>query len=663
MQSIIEFEIPNELKERGICTLQKEGKTIVVVYNDILIRFDIQKTWSKTVESFQNASKPYITDKELIQSIILCLSQNWLMINTSIYQNCAKDNQNNSREESNGDRSVQIELESEISNRDYANFTIETIKKTVKREDVLIRQVFYTGLSTYTFEPMNLAIIAPTSEGKTYGVIQGMKYFPSEDVWYIGSMSTKVLVRQKGILVDSNHNPIEYKIKELSRRIDESDDKEEKRSFEEELELLIQDPKRLIDIKGKILIFLERPQPELWNLLKPILSHDRPDIEFPYVDKTDKESIVTKKVVVRGWPSCIFCSARDESRWEGWPEIQSRFLITSPNMSKEKYFESNILIAQRKGLPNLLQQHVIVSDKDIQIAKACILTLKQNINDLYYSNDANYDHNTNSVWIPYHEILARALQSNKGTDNRAANRIFSFLNIVALARAHLRPRLIFGKEKLVAATLADLAEVLHITQNVSGMPTHKIEFYRDVFIPLFKSKSSVDIKDGKEEKRIAVTTSQLCEQHKSTYGKAITSNNMKETYLNELINNGYIDEENSDLDHRSKIYFPLVDVSSEQKISNYNNQDGMDNFLQYSKIILPKDCKNIPDNWLKLEILNLWKYPIPLDKFQLLDKIGKETCICQFTKEYEKKLKLSGYFMNVENKNSHKEIFGNLRLI
>ena len=109
-----------------------------------------------------------------------------------------------------------MNLESVIPDKDYAKVIIETIKKTVKREDILVRQVLYTGLSTYTFEPLNLAVLAPTSEGKTYGVIQSMKYFPMGDVWYIGSMSTKVLVRQKGILVDGNNNRIDFKVNELT---------------------------------------------------------------------------------------------------------------------------------------------------------------------------------------------------------------------------------------------------------------------------------------------------------------------------------------------------------------------------------------------------------------------------------------------------------------
>ena len=35
----------------------------------------------------------------------------------------------------------------EVSDRDYTEFRIRTIKKVVKREDVLVRQTFYTGLT------------------------------------------------------------------------------------------------------------------------------------------------------------------------------------------------------------------------------------------------------------------------------------------------------------------------------------------------------------------------------------------------------------------------------------------------------------------------------------------------------------------------------------
>ena len=127
------------------------------------------------------------------------------------------------------------------------------------------------------------------------------------------------------------------------------------------------------------------------------------EIEYPFVNNTTIEGIITKKVVVRGWPACIFCSAKDESNWPTWPEIVSRFLITSPNMIPKKYEESNSLTAQRKSLPSFIQQQIIISDRDIDLAKQCLLYLTRQLRD-----------NHNQVWIPYGEILGEALEGRKG---------------------------------------------------------------------------------------------------------------------------------------------------------------------------------------------------------------------------------------------------------
>ncbi|HEY9398447.1 MAG TPA: hypothetical protein VIP29_00970 [Nitrososphaeraceae archaeon] len=66
----------------------------------------------------------------------------------------------------------------EIPNRDYSGIVVNVLKTEVKRDDVLVRQVFYTALSAYTFDPINLGIISPTSEGKSYTTMKVMQYFP-----------------------------------------------------------------------------------------------------------------------------------------------------------------------------------------------------------------------------------------------------------------------------------------------------------------------------------------------------------------------------------------------------------------------------------------------------------------------------------------------------
>ena len=89
-------------------------------------------------------------------------------------------------------------LKSKINNNDFFEYVIRTVKKTVKCEDALIRQILYTGLSSYIQDdPINLGIIAPTSEGKTYPVEECMKFFPKEDVYKVGSMSAKVLKTER----------------------------------------------------------------------------------------------------------------------------------------------------------------------------------------------------------------------------------------------------------------------------------------------------------------------------------------------------------------------------------------------------------------------------------------------------------------------------------
>jgi hypothetical protein len=232
--------------------------------------------------------------------------------------------------------------------------------------------------------------------------------FPKEDAWNIGSMSPKVIIRQNSVLVDSNTlEPIDGKVKQIKTELPQTKDKDHLEELKQQLQTLYENSKYLIDLTGKLLVFFEPPRPETWDILKPILSHDRWEIEHPFVDKSEVTGTIVKKIVTRGWPACIFCTARNESSWPQWPEIQSRFLITSPNMIPQKYLEGNILIAQRMGLPKLMQESLIVSNSDVELAKKCVFYLIQQMNKFATSTT-----NPSPVWIPFGEILAQILPSD-----------------------------------------------------------------------------------------------------------------------------------------------------------------------------------------------------------------------------------------------------------
>jgi hypothetical protein len=90
---------------------------------------------------------------------------------------------------------------------DYFEFLIACIKRVVKEENALVRQITYTMLSAYCNDPINLGVMAPTSTGKSYPIKAVSEYTPGgKEVRIIGSMTPKVLIREQGLLIDKNGN-------------------------------------------------------------------------------------------------------------------------------------------------------------------------------------------------------------------------------------------------------------------------------------------------------------------------------------------------------------------------------------------------------------------------------------------------------------------------
>ena len=343
------------------------------------------------------------------------------------------------------------------------------------------------------------------------------------------------------------------------------------------------------------------------------------EMEHPYVD-TD---LKTKNIVTRGWPVCIFCSARDESRWDIWPEIQSRFIIISPNMSKQKYTEANILTFEKLGLPDFVQDQIIVSKKEMEIARKCILLLRKRIKRLCSLPDnfdgLNHKHN-NSVWIPYFEYLAKSLPATRGIDMRSAKHIGSLLAVIAIAKS--RFLLDDGEGKLSAiARSDDLVETLRIAQNLvrsdySGIPVHKLGFYEEIFLEFYSSKKGPDEKDGKTESIKGVTTRELSDYYIKVKGKSISPDNLKKQFLEELKANDLIGEVKSEIDGRRLLYYPLAPPGpgeQHNKITKLSNEGKFDNISYIPTLDLSRDYKYIPENWLIFQILALANYRMNFD--------------------------------------------------
>ncbi|MGA9745150.1 MAG: hypothetical protein WBQ16_11085 [Nitrososphaeraceae archaeon] len=83
-------------------------------------------------------------------------------------------------------------------------YCIQTTVKEARKEKRLVKQILYTGLSTYTKNPFNLAINSPSGEGKSYVIQKVIDNFSKQDLIVFSAMSDKSLFRRQDIQVIKN---------------------------------------------------------------------------------------------------------------------------------------------------------------------------------------------------------------------------------------------------------------------------------------------------------------------------------------------------------------------------------------------------------------------------------------------------------------------------
>ena len=502
---------------------------------------------------------------------------------------------------------------------DPLQFSIHIILKEAKEENRLVRQILYTMLSAYTNNPINLAINSPSGEGKTWVIQKVGEKFPQEDVMYIAGMTENALFHRPGILVIKKENgsgeyePIDERISQIDIAIEDkileiSNTKDttiikvcrnEIKNLEEKKKSLYQDAKKLIDLSHKILVFLDSPSPGLFNAMIPLLSHDRYEVEYEFVDTHN--SIKTKGNILRGCPAVIFAQAIDYSHYQRYAEIQRRFIITNPKMSIEKYNGAVDLIGHKYGLPDFAYQAKVVSDSEKQKVQELIREIKEKTSDACNGVESG----KNNVMIPFYEILTNSLPKEKAFDMTVANRFFSYLSLLPLVQIGKRPRLFVKKPENVTfqvmplALFEDLKETIFLMQYANGVRPYVLEWFYDIFQTAFNGKTEKDCKSvykGKEqvmifENRIALTTEDLVKKTYDVYNKTYTKKQILESYINPLINQGYIDKVESDLDHRASIYYPLINTIKNRKLFDSSQSN---NLSQESKIVV-KDSTMFPD--------------------------------------------------------------------
>lgn len=447
---------------------------------------------------------------------------------------------------------------------------LKTIGYTVKRDNIAKQLDLHHVLSMYA-APINELKEAPTSEGKTYPLMQIIRLFPREDIMVLGGLSPTALAHDYGVPVDSEGEDLRPAIQEIRGEIEKLKDEEvsaernEKKRIKREIEKLqrklyelMKGSKRLIDLENKVIIFVDNPDPRTWARLRPIMSHDLWETTYKFTDRTHKGGPLKQvTVILRGWPVFIAFKAEETPNkgWtrDVWAQILTRGTTVPVEMSPEKYKEAIKLTGVRKGLPQpVVDQKLHMEEfrecrKIVSAIRQRILTLKQTIREQTVRRDL-----PNIFWIPFHEVVAENFPSKKGAHMREADRFLSIVQNHAVANVFNRPILEINGVPYLICTIQDLAKAVELYFSdearktiFTKIPTNQIKFFEKVILPLSKQWPE------------GVATAAMQKKYKKVFDESVSINTINYHYLQPLENMDFISRDDDPNDKRRKLTVPL----------------------------------------------------------------------------------------------------------
>ena len=534
--------------------------------------------------------------------------------------------------------------------QDGLQYVIDVITKEAVNEEDLVKLILYTCLSAKSNKPINLAINAPSGEGKTHAVIKTIELFPNNDVICIAGMTPKALFHRPGQLVikdesgkyvslEKRRAEIELEIQKYESEILSTNDNNLKQArrhdikeLEQEIKDLPKQSRKLIDLTGLTIVFLDTPPVELFTAIMSLLSHDRNEAEYDFTDTNN--GIKTKTNVLRGFPAIIFTAAIDYSHYKRFPEIQRRFNVVNPKMTKEKYNNAVKHISIEKSLPKFLYEKNVVSDAEKDKAREIIIGIQQDVSDICNGPDKT---NHNQIFNPFYQTISVCVPNTEASDMTAAGRFFDFISLSTLINSRRRPKIKFIKNKsdyliqiIPLATFDDFKEAISLMDYNNGVRSYVLEWYNEVFLKAYNNKTDPDSKNGKTEDRLALTTKELIEKTAEFTNKSLSSKQILENYIYPLLNCNLISNSDSQIDHRAKIYYPVKEKKNNNLFENMQKNKLSQNY----KIILHNSTIYPSQDYMMSEIEEIVKYSSEYKSFILEDEDGAKQSIEEIVNRY-----------------------------
>lgn len=393
---------------------------------------------------------------------------------------------------------------------------IKILGLTIKQDNENKLITFLCQLSAYTeSSQFNISFNAPSSTGKSYIPIEIARLFPLTDVIEIGYCSPKAFF----------HDVRKYR--------------ESKGGY-------------VVDLSRKILIFLDQPHTLLLQHLRPMLSHDKKEITLKIADKNQKYGLRTKNILLRGFPSVIFCSAGlklDEQE-------ATRFLLLSPETSQEKIRES-VFEKLRKESDAEAYQNWLDENPDRQLLKERIKAIKQE--------------GITNIKIGRPELIKqRFLEKNKPLKprhSRDIGRLISLVKALALLNLWFRNR----EDSTIIANEQDIREAFKLWDVISesqelGLPPYVYQLYKEVIVAAYLEKNT------KKGKKSGLTRQEIMRKHYQVYKRPIADWILRQDILPMLEATGLITQEQHPFDRRKILIYPRRLAHKGQSLRQNNSE-------------------------------------------------------------------------------------------
>jgi len=341
----------------------------------------------------------------------------------------------------------------------------------------------------------------------------------------------------------------------------------------------------VVDLKNKILVFLEAPDIEVFNILRPILSHDAKEISYKIADKNSSGSLRTKHVIIKNFPAVIFCT----TDLEYLEDIATRFITATPEISIEKFKDANKLTGHKNALPFEFEE-----GEDFVQLRAYINFLRSEVQDL-------------DVVLPFGRELGEAYPSYFARSMRDLKHFIELIKVSALFHYAQRPVLTIGETNYLFATKWDFDHIKEIWLDVeettlTGLSGHILNFYHKAVEPLAKTESYF-------------TYEQLTQKYNETTNEKKSSDTIRK-WVNLLCDVGWLTKTDDPDDKRRKLVSVIKNSENNGKcripeFNSFFSEDKLRNWLeQVKKLSEEKPVllrENFNSEYIKQDIIDMPK--------------------------------------------------------